>query len=44
VLAIDVSIDPDRDGVLLVEIHYEVKATHDERSIVYPFYLMGEEE
>ena len=38
------SPDPDRDGVLMIEIKYEIKDTHDERSIVYPFYLTGEEE
>lgn len=32
------------DSALLVEISYKIKATHDERSIVYPFYLMGGEE
>ena len=32
------------DGALLVEVHYTIKATHDERSIVYPFFLVGEEE
>lgn len=36
--------DPDHGGALLVHIDYRVKATHDERSIVYPFYLTGEEE
>ena len=41
---VEVVTDPARDGVLLVEIKYEVKDTHDERSIVYPFYLSGEEE
>jgi hypothetical protein len=41
---VDVSLDPERDGTLLVEISYEIKASHDERSIVYPFYLMTEEE
>ncbi len=41
---VDVSTDPGRDGALLVEIKYRVKDTHDERSIVYPFSLMGEEE
>jgi phage baseplate assembly protein W len=41
---VDVVTDPARDGVLLVEIRYLVKDTHDERSIVYPFYLSGEEE
>jgi len=25
---------------LIIEIHYEVKATHDQRSLVYPFYLI----
>ncbi len=41
---VEVITDPSRDGVLLVEIKYLVKDTHDERSIVYPFYLSGEEE
>lgn len=31
------------DGRLPVTIHYRIKATHDERSIVYPFYLMEEQ-
>lgn len=39
-----VSDDPDNDGVMIVEIIYEIKQTHDERSIVYPFFLMGTEE
>lgn len=41
---VSVSNDPAREGALLVEIYYEVKATHDVRSIVYPFYIGGEEE
>lgn len=32
------------DGALVVEIDYTVKATHDERSIVYPFFIADEEE
>jgi phage baseplate assembly protein W len=39
-----VATDPARDGVLLIEIRYQIKNTHDERSIVHPFYLSGEEE
>jgi phage baseplate assembly protein W len=39
-----VAAAPGQDGALLVEIRYQVKDTHDERSIVYPFYLAGEEE
>jgi phage baseplate assembly protein W len=42
-LDVDVSTDPNEPGALLVDIRYEVKATHDQRSIVYPFYIMGTE-
>lgn len=35
--------DPDRDNCLLIEVSYEVKATHDRRSLVFPFYLIPEE-
>ncbi len=41
---VNVSNDPANEGALLAEIKYRIKDTHDERSIVYPFYLMGEEE
>ncbi len=34
----------EQDGVLLIEIKYRIKDTHDEHSIVYPFYLTDEEE
>jgi hypothetical protein len=27
----------------MIEIAYEVKANHDRRSLVYPFYLIPEE-
>ena len=30
--------DPERRHVLLIEVSYRIKATHDERSLVYPFY------
>lgn len=43
VLEVDVLPVSGQDATLLVEIKYRIKATHDERSIVYPFYLMGEE-
>lgn len=36
------TLDP---GRLLIDIHYEIKATHDRRSLVFPFYrIPGEEE
>lgn len=43
VLQVDVLLDDDLDGSLQVEISYEIKATHDVRSIVYPFFLENEE-
>lgn len=41
--AVNVTSDPAHDGALMVEIKYEIKDTYDERSIVYPFFLQGEE-
>jgi len=43
VLRVDVRPDPEEDNHLLIEIEYEVKANHDRRSLVYPFYLIPEE-
>lgn len=40
---INVSDDAVYDGAILIEVSYLIKSTHDERSIVYPFYLAGEE-
>ena len=42
---IQVEVNPDREerNLLLIEIQYEIKATHDRRSLVYPFYLIPEE-
>jgi uncharacterized protein len=39
---VDVYRDPARDSGLLVHIYYTIKATHDPRSIVYPFYIIDE--
>lgn len=37
--------DPLDAGRLLIDIHYEIKATHDRRSLVFPFYrIPGEGE
>ena len=43
ILEVDVSSDSGRDGVLLIEITYQTKDAFAERSIVYPFYISGEE-
>jgi Bacteriophage baseplate protein W len=37
-LAVKARVAPDRAHVLLIEVNFRVKATHDERSLVYPFY------
>jgi len=45
VLDVQVKTDPSQRAVgkLLINIRYQVRATHDERSLVYPFYLIEEE-
>ncbi|MFW5941159.1 MAG: GPW/gp25 family protein [Chloroflexota bacterium] len=37
-------VDSQRNGRLLIDIQYQIKATKDERSLVYPFYLIPEEQ
>lgn len=39
---VEVGPAPDADQSLLIKIEYEIKATHDRRSLVYPFYLIPE--
>ncbi len=43
VKAIDLSLDDANDSAIFVDIQYEIKETHDVRSIVYPFFLTGTE-
>jgi phage baseplate assembly protein W len=45
VLNVNARPDPTDPGRLLVDIDYEIKATHDRRSLVFPFYrIPGEGE
>ena len=44
VINVNVAEDSENDGILLTEIEYQIKATHDTRSIVYPFYIADEPE
>jgi phage baseplate assembly protein W len=44
VLNVNVTADNVNDGALLAEIVYTIKATHDSRSIVYPFFIDDEQE
>jgi phage baseplate assembly protein W len=44
VIRVDVTLDEARDGALIAEIEYQIKATHDTRSIVYPFFIDEESE
>lgn len=43
VTRVEVGPDPDAANRLLIEIEYQIKATHDKRSLVQPFYLIPEE-
>ncbi len=38
VIDVAATTDPARRHVMLIRIQYEIKSTHDERSLVYPFY------
>jgi len=42
-LNVDVKPDPNENTHLMIEINYQVKATNDRRSLVFPFYLIPEE-
>jgi phage baseplate assembly protein W len=44
VLEVQANPDPENNGRLLIFVRYEIKATHDERSLVYPFYRIPGEE
>jgi phage baseplate assembly protein W len=41
---VDVNDSEDNPGGVFIEISYVVNDTYNERSIVYPFYLSGDEE
>jgi phage baseplate assembly protein W len=43
VTEVRVGPDPNAANRLLIELEYEIKATHDKRSLVHPFYLIPEE-
>ena len=40
VLEIDPHPDPSDNSRLLIDIKYRIKATNDERNLVYPFYII----
>lgn len=44
VLSVNPTLDENDDSAIFVSIDYQIKETHDLRSIVYPFFLVGEEE
>ena len=43
VVHVEAEPDPEAHHRLLIRITYEIKATHDQRSLVYPFYIIPEE-
>jgi phage baseplate assembly protein W len=44
VVDVSVTTSPDDPGQVLIDVHYVIKATSDERSLVYPFYVIPGEE
>lgn len=44
VQAVDVTLDDADAGTLWIDIQYTIKATNDERNLVFPFYTIPEEE
>jgi uncharacterized protein len=44
VQSVNVNADETNPGALLAEVEYSIKATHDTRSIVYPFFIEEEQE
>ena len=44
VLQVNVIADDSNGSALIAEIEYQIKATHDVRSIVYPFFIEDEPE
>lgn len=43
VMEVDARPHPQEPGQMLIDISYRVKATNDERNLVYPFYLIPKE-
>lgn len=43
VIQVEVETDPRNSACLIISVKYRVKATHSNRSLVYPFYLIPEE-
>jgi phage baseplate assembly protein W len=44
IIQVNVTSDDSFGSTLIAEIEYEIKATHDARSIVYPFFIEEEPE
>lgn len=42
--SVDVFADDVIDGLLYIELAYRIKATNDERNLVFPFYTIPEQE
>jgi len=43
-ISVDAVVDDAHEGAILANIQYQIKATHDTRSIVHPFFIEDEAE
>ena len=41
---VDVTFDPDRPGLALIDVSYVLRSTNDRRNLVVPFYSIPEED
>lgn len=44
VAAVTVTLDPEREGVVLIGVEYTLRTTNDRRNLVFPFYTIPSEE
>ena len=44
IISVDATSDPEEPAQVRIDIAYRIKATNDERNLVYPFYLIPQEE
>lgn len=44
VRGVDVSVDPDNQAVLYIDVRYSIRGTNNPRSLVFPFYVIPSHE
>lgn len=42
-ITVDIVVDEEQQGCLLIKMEYQIRSTYDRRTLVYPFYTIPEE-